>query len=363
MTDIIHLLPDSIANQIAAGEVIQRPSSVVKELVENSIDAGAEHIQIVIKDAGRTLITVIDDGKGMSPTDARMAFERHATSKIKSADDLFALTTMGFRGEALPSIAAISQVEEGLIDEQLEDQMYLAQTVSSIVLALRRKVNIRVRQPLTKIMIPVADENQKSNLQAVEQLILNEVNVKELAYVDSASEILVKRAKPDFKKLGPRYGKIMKQLAVKIQEFDSKDIQELEKNGSYAFMIDSQEVIVGLDDVEIISEDIPGWLVENEGRLTVALDITITDELRKEGIARELVNRIQNLRKAKDFEITDRIVVKIMSHPAIDEAVADNSEYIRNQVLADEILIVNEKLEDEIDIDDVSLTISIHKNS
>jgi isoleucyl-tRNA synthetase len=155
----------------------------------------------------------------------------------------------------------------------------------------------------------------------------------------------------------------MKQLAVKIQEFDSKDIQELEKNGSYAFMIDSQEVIVGLDDVEIISEDIPGWLVENEGRLTVALDITITDELRKEGIARELVNRIQNLRKAKDFEITDRIVVKIMSHPAIDEAVADNSEYIRNQVLADEILIVNEKLEDEIDIDDVSLTISIHKNS
>src|SRR5690554_863478 len=111
MTDIIHLLPDSIANQIAAGEVIQRPSSVVKELVENSIDAGAEHIQIVIKDAGRTLITVIDDGKGMSPTDARMAFERHATSKIKSADDLFALTTMGFRGEALPSIAAISQVE------------------------------------------------------------------------------------------------------------------------------------------------------------------------------------------------------------------------------------------------------------
>lgn len=254
-------------------------------------------------------------------------------------------------------------VEEGLIDEQLEDQMYLAQTVSSIVLALRRKVNIRVRQPLTKIMIPVADENQKSNLQAVEQLILNEVNVKELAYVDSASEILVKRAKPDFKKLGPRYGKIMKQLAVKIQEFDSKDIQELEKNGSYAFMIDSQEVIVGLDDVEIISEDIPGWLVENEGRLTVALDITITDELRKEGIARELVNRIQNLRKAKDFEITDRIVVKIMSHPAIDEAVADNSEYIRNQVLADEILIVNEKLEDEIDIDDVSLTISIHKNS
>ena len=254
-------------------------------------------------------------------------------------------------------------VEEHLIDEQLEDQMYLAQTVSSIVLALRRKVNIKVRQPLTKIMIPVADDNQKSNLQSVEQLILNEVNVKELAYVDSASEILVKRAKPDFKKLGPRYGKIMKQLAVKIQELENKDIQELEKTGTYSLQIEDQEVVIGLDDVEIISEDIPGWLVENEGRLTVALDITITDELRKEGIARELVNRIQNLRKAKGFEITDRIIVKIVSDNATDEAVADNSDYIRNQVLADEILIVNEQLEDEIEIDDISLTVSIHKNS
>ena len=254
-------------------------------------------------------------------------------------------------------------VEEDLIDEQLEDQMYLAQTVSSIVLALRRKVNIKVRQPLTKIMIPVADDNQKSNLQSVEQLILNEVNVKELAYVDSASEILVKRAKPDFKKLGPRYGKIMKQLAVKIQELENKDIQELEKTGTYSLQIEDQEVVIGLDDVEIISEDIPGWLVENEGRLTVALDITITDELRKEGIARELVNRIQNLRKAKGFEITDRIIVKIVSDNATDEAVADNSDYIRNQVLADEILIVNEQLEDEIEIDDISLTVSIHKNS
>ncbi|MDD4777997.1 MAG: isoleucine--tRNA ligase [Fermentimonas sp.] len=255
------------------------------------------------------------------------------------------------------------KVDESLIDEQLEDQMYLAQTVSSIVLALRRKVNIKVRQPLTKIMIPVADDNQKSNLQSVEQLILNEVNVKELAYVDSTSEILVKRAKPDFKKLGPRYGKIMKQLAVKIQELENKDIQELEKTGSYSLQIEGLEVVIGLDDVEIISEDIPGWLVENEGRLTVALDITITDELRKEGIARELVNRIQNLRKAKGFEITDRIFVKIVSNSATDESVTDYSDYIRNQVLADDILIVNEPLEDEIEIDDISLTVSIHKNS
>ena len=254
-------------------------------------------------------------------------------------------------------------VEESLIDEQLENQMYLAQTVSSIVLALRRKVNIKVRQPLSKIMIPVVDENQKNNLRSVEQLILNEVNVKELAYVDSTSEILVKRAKPDFKKLGPKYGKIMKPLAVKIQEFENKDIQELENNGSYTLQMEGQEVVIGLDDVEIISEDIPGWLVENEGRLTVALDITITDELRNEGIARELVNRIQNLRKAKEFEITDRILVKIVSNSVTDAAVKDNSDYIKNQVLADEIRIVNEELEDDIEIDDILLTISIQKNS
>ena len=254
-------------------------------------------------------------------------------------------------------------VAEELIDKQLEDQMYLAQTVSSIVLALRRKVNTKVRQPLSKIMIPVADESQKKNLKSVEQLILNEVNVKELAYVDSASEMLVKRAKPDFKKLGPRYGKIMKQLAVKIQELENSDIHELEEKGSFALKVDNQEVVISTDDVEIISEDIPGWLVGNEGRLTVALDITITDELRKEGIARELENRIQNLRKSKEFEITDRIVVKIVSNPATDEAVTDNSEYIRNQVLADEILIVNEQLDDVIEIDDISLTISIQKNS
>ena len=254
-------------------------------------------------------------------------------------------------------------IEESLIDEQLENQMYLAQTVSSIVLALRRKVNIKVRQPLSKIMIPVVDENQKNNLRSVEQLILNEVNVKELAYVDSTSEILVKRAKPDFKKLGPKYGKIMKPLAVKIQEFENKDIQELENNGSYTLQMEGQEVVIGLDDVEIISEDIPGWLVENEGRLTVALDITITDELRNEGIARELVNRIQNLRKAKEFEITDRILVKIVSNSVTDAAVKDNSDYIKNQVLADEIRIVNEELEDDIEIDDILLTISIQKNS
>ena len=255
------------------------------------------------------------------------------------------------------------QADEADIDKELEEQMYLAQAASSIILSLRRKVNIKVRQPLSKIMIPIADDEQKVNIEAVEQLILNEVNVKELLFVDSANEMLVKRVKPDFKKLGPRYGKIMKLLAVKIQEMENSDINKLESNGSFILNVSGEEVVIGLDDVEIISEDIPGWLVGNEGRLTVALDITITDELRKEGIARELVNRIQNIRKAKDFEITDRVKVEISSNSNIDEAITDYDSYIRNQVLADEIIIVEDVMEEEIEIDDIYLTISISKKS
>ena len=251
--------------------------------------------------------------------------------------------------------------DESSIDNALEEQMYLAQVGSSIVLSLRRKVNIKVRQPLSKIMIPVADDNQKKNIKSVEQLILNEVNVKELLFVDSANEMLVKKVKPDFKKLGPRYGKIMKQLAANIQDMNNSDINKLESQGYFNLNIGGEEVSIGLDDVEIISEDIPGWLVGNEGRLTVALDITISDELRKEGIARELVNRIQNIRKAKDFEITDRVVVKIASNEITNEAIADNDSYIKNQVLADEIVIVEDIQEEEIEIDDIRLTISIYR--
>ena len=253
------------------------------------------------------------------------------------------------------------QVDELVIDKSLEEQMYLAQSASSIILSLRRKVNIKVRQPLSKIMIPIADNKQKVNIESVEQLILNEVNVKELLFVDSANEMLVKKVKPDFKKLGPRYGKIMKQLAVKIQEMENSDINKLESNGFYILNVSGEEVEIGLDDVEIISEDIPGWLVGNEGRLTVALDITISDELRKEGIARELVNRIQNIRKAKDFEITDRVKIKITSNSITNEAIIDYDSYIRNQVLADEIIIVEDVMEEEIEIDDITLTISIYR--
>ncbi len=260
-------------------------------------------------------------------------------------------------------LADFPMQEESLIDKSLEEQMFLAQSASSIVLALRRKVNIKVRQPLSRIMIPVVDEEQKKNIRAVESLILTEVNVKELTFVDSANEMLVKRVKPDFKKLGPRYGKIMKQLALYIQEMEKNEINELEKTGSVSLVVDGQTAVITQDDVEIISEDIPGWLVANEGRLTVALDITLTGELQKEGIARELVNRIQNLRKAKEFDITDRITIRLSSHPLFDEAVNDYAGYIKNQVLADELTIEDNLLADEIEIDDQPLTISIEKNS
>lgn len=281
------------------------------------------------------------------------------------ADRLYLDLTATTGSEHFESVhlADFPVADASLIDKQLEEQMYLAQTASSIVLALRRKVNIKVRQPLSKIMIPMVDEAQKRNIQAIETLILNEVNVKELKFVDSANEMLVKRVKPDFKKLGPRYGKIMKQLALRIQGMEKSEIIELEKSGSVMLSVDGQEALITTDDVEILSEDIPGWLVGNEGRLTVALDITLSDVLQKEGVARELVNRIQNLRKAKNFDITDRITIKLSSSPAFDAAITDNSGYIKNQVLADEIIIVNEQQENVIEIDDQSLTISINKNN
>ncbi len=279
------------------------------------------------------------------------------------ADRLYLDLTQATNSQAFDSIHLMDfpTVNEEIIDAELEEQMYLAQTASSIVLALRRKENLRVRQPLSRILIPVADQKQQANVEAVQSLILSEVNVKEIEFVDSANDMLVKSVKPDFKKLGPKYGKLMKQVAAQIQEMSQDQINELEKNGNISFEIAGEEINIETSDVEIISEDIPGWLVGNEGRLTIALDITVTDELRKEGIAREFVNRIQNLRKAKDFEITDRITVRISSNEMFDEAVNDFSEYIQSQVLADSIQITNEQLEDEIEIDEIALGISIEK--
>ncbi len=258
-------------------------------------------------------------------------------------------------------LADFPTANEAVIDTTLEQQMYLAQTASSIVLALRRKVNIKVRQPLSQIMIPFADEVQRENIEAIKSLILNEVNVKELNFVDSTNAMLVKRIKPDFKKLGPRYGKIMKQLAVAVQDMSQTDIAALEKEGKFNLIVNGEDVTIGLDDTEIISEDIPGWLVANQDKLTVALDIDISDDLLKEGIARELVNRIQNLRKAQDFEITDRIAIAISSNEKLDAAIQEFSDYIKVQVLADTLKITEKTHSTEIDVNDEAITIDVKK--
>lgn len=248
-----------------------------------------------------------------------------------------------------------------IIDKKLEERMKIAQDISSFVLALRRKVNIKVRQPLMQIMIPVVDKQQQEDIEAVRDLILNEVNVKELKYVDGTAGILVKRIKPDFKKLGPRYGKIMKQLAAEVQAMNQEAIAKFELEGNYSFQIEGQSATIELADVEIISEDIPGWLVANEGRLTVALDVTITDDLRKEGIARELVNRIQNIRKSNGFEITDRIVIKISKLEQITGAISEYYDYIASQVLADSIELVDKLEGQEIDMEEFVLKLSVDK--
>lgn len=253
--------------------------------------------------------------------------------------------------------------DEALIDKDLEERMKMAQDVSSMVLALRRKVNIKVRQPLQTIMVPVVDAHQQESIEAVKNLILNEVNVKDLKFVDNAAGILVKRIKPDFKKLGPRYGKIMKSLAAAIQGMNQEDIMAFEAAGTFTLNVEGQEATIERADVEIISEDIPGWLVANEGRLTVALDITVTEELRKEGLARELVNRIQNLRKSNGFDITDKITVTVLSSDEMDEAIKEYNEYIANQVLAVSVEITDHAISDAtvLDFEDFNLSVRIEK--
>ena len=252
---------------------------------------------------------------------------------------------------------------EELIDKALEERMQMAQDISSMVLALRRKVNIKVRQPLHVLMVPVLDEHQKESIEAVKSLILNEVNVKDMKFVDNTAGILVKRIKPDFKKLGPRYGKIMKSLAAQIQQMSQEDINAFEKAGTFTLQVDGQEAVIERADVDIFSEDIPGWLVANEGRLTVALDITITDDLKKEGLARELVNRVQNLRKSSGFDITDKVNITVASSAEMDDAITEYKEYISNQVLANGIEIANEPIADAttLDFEDFKLNVKVVK--
>jgi isoleucyl-tRNA synthetase len=259
-------------------------------------------------------------------------------------------------------LAKFPEVNEAIIDKELEARMEMAQDVTSMVLALRRKVNIKVRQPLHCIMVPVMDEAQKAHIEAVKSLIMSEVNVKEIKFVDGAAGVLVKRVKCDFKKLGPKFGKQMKSVAAAVSEMSQEAIIELEKSGRYALQIDGNEAVIEVSDVEIISEDIPGWLVANEGNLTVALDVTVTEELRREGIARELVNRIQNIRKSSGFEITDKIQVTLSKNANTDEAVQQYNEYICNQVLATSLQLAD-TVEDgtELNFDDFNLYVKVVK--
>lgn len=224
-----------------------------------------------------------------------------------------------------------------LIDRDLEERMEIAQKVSSMVLALRRKVNIRVRQPLARIMVPVTDSSFRTRFEAVRDLVLAEVNVREVEYIDDTSGLLVRKVKPNFKLLGPRFGKAMKDAGAAIQAMTQKDIEMFERTGEYQVVIDGTSYTITAADVEIISEDIPGWLVANEGRLTVALDITVTPELLHEGIAREFVNRIQNIRKDNGYEVTDKIDVQIEDLEFVHEAVIKHSDYIASQTLAGSI--------------------------
>ena len=239
-----------------------------------------------------------------------------------------------------------------LIDTLLEERMGLAQQVSSMVLGLRRKVNIKVRQPLHKIIIPVLSEHCANQLRLVQDIIRTEINVKDISFIDDASGILVKKIKPNFKLLGKKYGKLMKEVGGAIGKLSQADIATIEKDGRLTLILSVGPAELQLEEVEIQSEDIPGWLVANEGSLTVALDITITEELREEGIARELINRIQNIRKESGFEVTDKIRIKINHHPDIDTAVEHFKEHIGNQTLALSVELTDETLTREVDLDE-----------
>ena len=274
--------------------------------------------------------------------------------------DLIAVT--GRDNVASVHLAKYPSCDEAVIDKSLEARMKMAQDVTSMVLALRRKVNIKVRQPLQCIMVPVVDEEQRAHIEAVKNLIMNEVNVKEIKFVDGAAGVLVKKVKCDFKKLGPKFGKQMKAVAAAVAELSQEAIAELEKNGSHTLNLDGVEATIETTDVEIISEDIPGWLVANEGKLTVALEVTVTEELRREGIARELVNRIQNIRKSSGYEITDKINITLSKNEQTNDAITEYKEYICNQVLGLS-LTLTDSVENgtELNFDDFSLYIEVLK--
>ncbi len=273
------------------------------------------------------------------------------------SDKLYRDLTGG--GESV-HLAAFPVCDETAVDASLEEKMDIAQRVSSMVLALRRKVNIKVRQPLSKIMMPVLDPALKEAVEAVKGLILSEVNVKELEYIVDTTGVLVKKIKPNFKTLGPRYGKQMKQIGNAVAALGQAEINRIEAEGRYALEVDGQLLELSREDFDITSEDIPGWLVATEGRLTVALDIHVSDELRSEGIARELVNRIQNIRKDSGFEVTDKIKVFIRRNELVNRAVETHAAYIAAQTLALDVQLVDElDRPQSVEIDDAEVFLSV----
>ena len=282
------------------------------------------------------------------------------------ADRLYCDLMSATHREAFDSVhlAHYPEAKEEYIDHDLEERMSIAQKITSMILALRRKVNIKVRQPLQQIMVPAVDDEQRKHIEAIAELVKNEVNVKELNFIEGDG-VLVKKIKCNFRTLGKKYGKLMKEIANKVNTLTQEDILEIERSlkekANYVLgIIAEQEVILEKEDVEIINEDIPGWLVANEGNVTVALEVELTEELLQEGLARELINRIQNMRKDNGLEITDRIDIWVAEHEKMNAAIEHYGEYIKGQVLADNITIAANDGE-EVDFDDFKLNIKIQK--
>ena len=279
-------------------------------------------------------------------------------------DGLYRDLTLATKTENFDSVhlADFPKYVEKYVDKSLESKMMKAQTISSLVLSLRKKEMIKVRQPLQKVMIPILDEQQRHEIEAVSDLIKAEVNVKEIVLLDDASGVLVKQIKPNFKALGPRFGKDMGLIAKEIQSFSQEQINTLDRQGSFTLVLSGNSITLSLDDVEISSQDIPGWLVANANGITVALDIKITEDLRMEGIARELVNRIQNIRKDSGFEVTDKIEVRLEKNEQLEKAISANLEYVKTETLTKSLVFV-EKVENgaEIEFDNIKTKIIISK--
>ena len=277
------------------------------------------------------------------------------------ADWLYQNLNVG-NADALQSVhlTILNEADASIIDEELNERMHLAQDISSMVLSLRKKTGINVRQPLAKILIPVLDSRFKDRVELVKELILSETNIKEIEYITDTAGFIKKKVKPNFKTLGPKVGKDMKLVSQSITEMTQQQLAHFEASGE--FIIEGTSYAISLNDVEIIAEDIPGWQVANIGNLTVALDVTITEELKKEGLSRELINRIQNLRKELNFEVTDRITITLQNHKWFADVVRENKSYISTEVLADTINITdNLDNGNKIVIDDVELQILITK--